>query len=225
MLRGGPARTGAPESTSLLPAERLCSQRFRTNEEDRLNSIPAARMCGRGRAPGSRQDITSAERGLWSRISTSSTTFRSSTCRGALFSYDSCSRLRWPLRPTMGYLHEQDPLLISNTNNYVVSASHPGGFGRARGHLQLRKFNPFLEGGPGADFLPSATPAQLRWMQSSRPNLAACTEAVSLRDPAQFDIPRVRGFFTKVPTFGDKEFTTTSGQHSTTPHWRGPITF
>ena len=164
-------------------------------------------------AQESRQDISVSGIGLIEPFVASSTNVQvhSNTAYGALASY------RFMLTPSSA-LEANYGITYQNKINYYVNPNHyqvltrtqeiSGAYVRS---FTYRKFNPFVEAGPGAFiFLPirnSGTTTLDVKQQTSIGGLYG--GGIAYEISPSFDIrAEYRGFVTKVPTFGNTQFTT-----------------
>jgi opacity protein-like surface antigen len=166
-----------------------------------------------GRAQESRQDISLSGTGIIEPFIASSTDVQvhSDAGYGALVSY------RFMLTPSSA-LEANYGITYQNKINYYVNPTHIQVLTRTQEmsaayvrSFTFRKFNPFVEAGPGAlIFLPirnSQTTSLDVKQQTSIGGLYGAGIAYEISP--SFDIrAEYRGFVTKVPTFGDSQFTT-----------------
>ena len=166
-----------------------------------------------GRAQESRQDISISGTGLIEPYIGSSTDVyvHSNYALGALASY------RFMLTPSSA-LEANYGITYQNKLNYYVNPNHYQVLTRTQEisaayvrSFTFRKFNPFLEAGPGAlIFLPirnSGTTILDAKQQTSVGGLYG--GGIAYEISPSFDIrAEFRGFVTKVPTFGNNQFTT-----------------
>jgi outer membrane immunogenic protein len=166
-----------------------------------------------GRAQESRQDISISGSALIEPFVASSTTVQvhSDTAFGALVSY------RFMLTPNSA-VEANYGITYANKINYYVNPNHYQVNTRTQEmsaayvrSFTFKKFNPFLEAGPGAFiFLPirnSATTSLDVKQQTSIGGLYG--GGIAYEISPSFDIrAEYRGFVTKVPTFGLSQFTT-----------------
>lgn len=212
----GPDRTGAPDSTSSLPAERLCSREV----QDRMKKIAIiafllAGCVAAGNAQESRQDISISGTALVEPFIASQTDVQvhSNYALGALASY------RFMLTPSSA-LEANYGITYQNTIKYVLP-QFPGGIKvltrtqeASAAYVRtfnFKKFNPFLEAGPGAlIFLPIRNTGTTSLDVKQQTAIGALYGGgVAYEISPSFDIrAEYRGFVTKVPTFGDTTFNT-----------------
>lgn len=166
-----------------------------------------------GRAQESRQDISLSGTGLIEPFMASSTDVQvhSTTAYGALLSY------RFMLTPSSA-LEANYGITYQNKINYYVNPLHIQVLTRTQEisaayvrSFTFKKFNPFLEGGPGAMiFLPirnSGTNTLDVKQQTGIGGLYGAGFAYEISP--SFDVrAEYRGFVTKVPTFGFNALTT-----------------
>jgi len=219
-FKRGPARTGAPELTSSLPAGRLRSREV----QDRMKKIALivfllAVCVAAGRAQESRQDVSISGMGIIEPFIASSTDVyvHSTTAYGALASYRFMLTPSSALEANYGITYQNKinysgPNLGNNggipgqptgidilTRNQEISAAYVRTF-------YFHKLNPFIEAGPGAMiFLPivnSGTRTLGAKQQTSVGGMYGAGFAYEISP--SFDIRgEFRSFVTKVPTFGD----------------------
>ncbi len=166
-----------------------------------------------GRAQESRQDISLSGSALIEPFKASSTDVQvhSTTAYGALVSYRFMLTPSSALEANYGITYQNKINFYVNPNHYQVltrtqeiSAAYVRSF-------TFKKFNPFVEAGPGAFiFLP------IRNSQTTSLDVKQQTAigglyggGIAYEISPSFDIrAEYRGFVTKVPTFGDTQFTT-----------------
>ena len=166
-----------------------------------------------GRAQESRQDISISGTGLIEPFIASSTDVQvhSTTGYGALASYRFMLTPSSALEANYGITYQNSITYYANPNTYPVltrtqeiSAAYVRTF-------NFRKFNPFLEAGPGAMiFLPIRNSGTKTLDVKQATGIGGMYGAgVAYEISPSFDIrAEYRGFITKVPTFGDSQFTT-----------------
>jgi len=167
-----------------------------------------------GRAQESRQDISISGTGLVEPYIASSTNVQvhSNTAEGALVSYRFMLTPSSAVEANYGITYQNKiHYLISNTNNYVVLTRTQEISGAYVRTFNFHKFNPFLEMGPGAlIFLPirnSGTTTLDAKQQTQLGGMYGGGFAYEISP--SFDIrAEFRGFVTKVPTFGNNQFST-----------------
>ena len=167
-----------------------------------------------GRAQESRQDISLSGTGLIEPFKASTTNVQVSANRafGGLLSY------RFMLTPTSaveanyGMTYENSiHYVISNTNHYLVNTRTQEISGAYVRSFVFKNFNPFLEGGPGAFiFLPIRNSGTTSLDVKQQTAVGGVFGAgIAYEISPSFDIrAEYRGWVTKVPTFGDSQFTT-----------------
>ncbi|MGA7858550.1 MAG: outer membrane beta-barrel protein [Terracidiphilus sp.] len=166
------------------------------------------------RAQESRQDVSLSGTALIEPFIASSTDVQvhSNTAYGALLSYRFMLTPSSALEANYGITYQNKmSFLISNTNNYQVLIRTQEISGAYVRSFTYRKFNPFVEAGPGAMiFLPirnSGTTSLDVKQQTSVGGMYGAGIAYEISP--SFDIrAEYRGFVTKVPTFGDTQFNT-----------------
>jgi hypothetical protein len=166
-----------------------------------------------GRAQESRQDISISGTGLIEPFIASSTDVQvhSTPAYGALVSYRFMLTPSSALEANYGITYQNSITYYANPNTYPVltrtqeiSAAYVRTF-------NFRKFNPFLEAGPGAMiFLPIRNSGTKTLDVKQATGIGGMYGAgVAYEISPSFDIrAEYRGFITKVPTFGDSQFTT-----------------
>jgi len=165
------------------------------------------------RAQESRQDISVSGSALVEPFVASSTDVQvhSNAAYGALLSYRFMLTPSSALEANYGITYENkinfyvNPVHYQvNTRTQEISAAYVRSF-------TFKKFNPFVEAGPGAFiFLPirDATTTSLDVKQQTAIG-GLYGGGIAYEISPSFDIrAEFRGFVTKVPTFGDTEFTT-----------------
>jgi opacity protein-like surface antigen len=167
-----------------------------------------------GRAQESRQDVSLSGTAVIEPFMASSTDVQVSANRafGGLASY------RFMLTPTAaieanyGLTYENSiHYVISNTNHYLVNTRTQEISGAFVKSFVFKNLNPFVEAGPGAFiFLPirnSGTTSLDVKQQTEVGGLYGV--GIAYEVSPSFDIrAEYRGWVTKVPTFGDSQFTT-----------------
>jgi outer membrane immunogenic protein len=166
-----------------------------------------------GRAQESRQDISISGTALIEPFIASSTTVQvhSDTGYGALASY------RFMLTPSSA-LEANYGITYQNKINYYVNPNHYQVATRTQEisaayvrSFTFRKFNPFLEAGPGAFiFLPIRNSGTTNLDVKQQTSVGGLYGGgIAYEISPSFDIrAEYRGFVTKVPTFGLNQFTT-----------------
>ncbi|MFZ0744589.1 MAG: outer membrane beta-barrel protein [Terracidiphilus sp.] len=167
-----------------------------------------------GRAQESRQDISLSGTGIIEPFIASSTDVQvhSNAGYGAMLSYRFMLTPSSALEANYGIDYENKiRYLISNTNNYNVNTrTQEMSFAYVRS-FNFRKFNPFVEAGPGVlIFLPirDATTTDLDVKQQAGVG-GIYGAGIAYEISPSFDIrAEFRGYVTKVPTFGYSELDT-----------------
>jgi opacity protein-like surface antigen len=167
-----------------------------------------------GRAQESRQDISISGTGLVEPFIAASTDVQvhSNPAYGALVSY------RFQLTPSSaieanyGITYENSiKYLVSSTNTYRILTRTQEISGAYVRSFNFRKFNPFVEAGPGAMiFLPIRNSGTTTLDAKQATGIGAIYGAgFAYEISPSFDIRgEYRGFITKVPTFGVTSFAT-----------------
>jgi outer membrane immunogenic protein len=214
MLRVEPGGYGAPKSICPMPAPSLC----RGEVQNRMKKIAflvilLAATVAAGRAQESRQDISISGMGVIEPFRASSTTVQvdSTPAYGALLSY------RFMLTPTTA-LEGNYGITYQNSIGYYVNPVHykiltrtqevSGAFVKS---FVFKNLNPFVEAGPGAFiFLPIVNSGTTTLDAKQQIEIGGLFGAgVAYEISPSFDIrAEYRGWATKVPTFGNSEFTT-----------------
>jgi opacity protein-like surface antigen len=175
-----------------------------------------------GRAQESRQDISLSGIGLIEPFTASSTTVdvSSTPAYGALLSYRYMLTPSSALEANYGITY-QNSIHFTSPSFGVTYTGFPGGYkiltrtqeisGAFVKSFVVKNFNPFIEGGPvGLIFLPiinSGTTTLDSKQQTEVGGLFGAGFAYEISP--SFDIrAEYRGYVTKVPTFGDSQFTT-----------------
>jgi opacity protein-like surface antigen len=166
-----------------------------------------------GRAQESRQDVSLSGTGLIEPFIGSSTDVYVGANRafGALASY------RFMLTPSSafegnyGITYLNTVHFRTNPNNYKVATRTQEMSGAYVRTFNFRKFNPFVEAGPGAlIFLPVMNSGTTNKDVKQQTQIAAIYGAgIAYEVSPSFDIrAEYRGLVTKVPTFGNSQFNT-----------------
>jgi opacity protein-like surface antigen len=166
-----------------------------------------------GRAQESRQDVSLSGTGLIEPFIGSSTDVYVSANRafGGLASY------RFMLTPSSafegnyGITYQNTIHFRANPNNYKVLTRTQEMSGAYVRSFNFRKFNPFVEAGPGAlIFLPILNSGTTNKDVKQQTQMAAVYGAgIAYEISPSFDIrAEYRGLVTKVPTFNDAQFKT-----------------
>lgn len=166
-----------------------------------------------GRAQESRQDVSLSGTALIEPFTSSSTDVQvhSTTAFGALLSYRFMLTPSSALEANYGITYQNSLTYYANPNHYPVltrtqeiSAAYVRSF-------TFKKINPFVEGGPGAMiFLPIRNSGTGTLDVKQQTGIGGLYGAgIAYEVSPSFDIrAEYRGFVTKVPTFGDNQFTT-----------------
>jgi opacity protein-like surface antigen len=166
-----------------------------------------------GRAQESRQDISLSGFALIEPFMSSSTTVQvnSTPAYGALVSY------RFMLTPSSA-LEANYGITYQNSIGYYVNPNHYKILTRTQEisaafvkSFVFKNFNPFVEGGPaGLIFLPIVNSGTTTLDAKQQTEVGALFGAgFAYEISPSFDIrAEYRGYVTKVPTFGDAQFTT-----------------
>ena len=166
-----------------------------------------------GRAQESRQDISISGTGLIEPFIASSTDVQvhSTPAYGALVSYRFMLTPSSALEANYGITYQNSITYYANPNtNHVLTRTQEISAAYVR-TFNFRKFNPFLEAGPGAMiFLPIRNSGTKTLDVKQATGIGGMYGAgVAYEISPSFDIrAEYRGFITKVPTFGDSQFTT-----------------
>jgi outer membrane immunogenic protein len=167
-----------------------------------------------GRAQESRQDISLSGISIIEPFIASSTGVQvhSSAGYGGLLSYRFMLTPSSALEANYGIVYENKfHYVISNTNNYDVnSRTQEISFAYVRS-FNYRKFNPFVEGGPGVMvFLPIRNSTTTSLDVKQQIGVGGLYGAgIAYEISPSFDIrAEYRGFVTKVPTFGYSQLDT-----------------
>jgi len=167
-----------------------------------------------GRAQESRQDVSISGIGLVEPFISSSTDVQVSSnyALGALASYRFMLTPSSAIEANYGITYQNKiHYVISNTNNYLVNTRTQEVSGAYVRTFNFRKFNPFVEAGPGAYiFLPIRNSGTTSLDVKQQTAIGAIYGAgVAYEISPSFDIrAEFRGMITKVPTFGYTQFTT-----------------
>ena len=166
-----------------------------------------------GRAQESRQDISLSGTGLIEPFTASSTTVQvhSTTAYGAMLSY------RFMLTPTSA-IEANYGITYQNSLGYYVNPNHYKVLTRTQEisaayvrSFVFKNYNPFVEGGAGGFiFLPIRNSGTTSLDVKQQTQVGAIFGAgIAYEVSPSFDIRvEYRGWVTKVPTFGDTQFTT-----------------
>jgi len=166
-----------------------------------------------GSAQESRQDISLSGSAIIEPFIASSTDVQvhSNTAYGALLSYRFMLTPSSALEANYGITYQNKIHYYVNPNNYQVATRTQEISAAYVRSFTFRKFNPFVEAGPGAlIFLPirnSGTTSLDVKQQTGVGGMYGAGFAYEISP--SFDIrAEYRGFVTKVPTFSDTQFTT-----------------
>ena len=166
-----------------------------------------------GRAQESRQDISLSGTGIIEPFIASSTDVQvhSTPAYGALLSYRFMLTPSSALEANYGITYQNSITYYANPNHYPVLTRNEEISAAYVRSFTFRKFNPFVEAGPGIFiFLPirnSGTKTLDAKQQVAVGGLYGAGVAYEISP--SFDIrAEYRGFVTKVPPFGNTQFTT-----------------
>jgi opacity protein-like surface antigen len=166
-----------------------------------------------GRAQESRQDISISGIGLIEPFMASSTDVQvhSTYALGALASYRFMLTPSSALEANYGITYQNKINFYVNPNDYnVVTRTQEFSVAYVR-TFNFRKYNPFVEGGPAAIiFLPVQNAGTQTLDVKQQSAIGAMYGAgIAYEISPSFDIrAEYRSYVTKVPTFGDTQFTT-----------------
>jgi outer membrane immunogenic protein len=169
-----------------------------------------------GRAQESRQDISISGTGLVEPFISASTGVQvhSNAAYGALISYRFMLTPSSALEANYGITYNNKiNYVISNTNHYQVNTRNQEISVAYVRSFNFRKFNPFLEAGIGTNiFLPIRNSKTTILDVKQQFDLGGLYGAgIAYEISPSFDIrAQYRGFYTKVPTFGNSQFATGS---------------
>jgi opacity protein-like surface antigen len=166
-----------------------------------------------GRAQESRQDISLSGTSLIEPFKASSTDVQvhSNTAYGALISYRFMLTPNSALEANYGITYQNKINYYVNPNHYQVNTRTQEISAAYVRSFTFKKFNPFVEAGPGAYiFLPIRDSATTNLDVKQQTAIGGLYGAgIAYEISPSFDIrAEYRGFVTKVPTFGDSQFTT-----------------
>jgi len=166
-----------------------------------------------GRAQESRQDVSLSGFALIEPFMSSSTTVEvnSTPAYGALVSYRFMLTPSTALEANYGITYQNSIGYYVNPNHYKILTRTQEISGAFVKSFVFKNLNPFVEAGPaGLIFLPivnSGTTTLDAKQQTEVGGLAGA--GVAYEVSPSFDVRlEYRGFITKVPTFGDSQFTT-----------------
>jgi outer membrane immunogenic protein len=214
MLRAARGEIRRALINNLVASRRLSSREV----QDRMKKIAQiafllAVCVAAGRAQESRQDISLSGTSLIEPFKASSTDVQvhSNAAYGALLSY------RFMLTPSSA-LEANYGITYKNKINYYVNPNHYQVNTRTQEisvayvrSFTFKKFNPFVEAGPGAYiFLPIRNSGTTNLDVKQQTSIGGLYGGgIAYEISPSFDIrAEYRGFVTKVPTFGDSQFTT-----------------
>jgi opacity protein-like surface antigen len=166
-----------------------------------------------GRAQESRQDISISGTALIEPFVASSTDVQvhSTTAYGGLLSYRFMLTPTSALEANYGITYQNSLTFYANPNHYpVLTRTQEISFAYVRS-FTFKKFNPFVEAGPGAMiFLPIRNSGTGTLDVKQQTGIGGLYGAgIAYEISPSFDIrAEYRGFVTKVPTFGDTQFST-----------------
>jgi outer membrane immunogenic protein len=169
-----------------------------------------------GRAQESRQDISISGTGLIEPFISSSTGVQvhSNTAYGALLSYRFMLTPSSAIEANYGLTYNNKiNYTISNTNHYQVNTRNQEISAAYVRSFNFRKFNPFVEVGIGTNiFMPIRNSKTTSLDVKQQFDLGGLYGAgIAYEISPSFDIrAQYRGFYTKVPTFGNDQFATGS---------------
>jgi len=166
-----------------------------------------------GRAQESRQDISLSGMGLIEPFRASSTNVQVSANRafGALASYRFMLTPTSALEANYSITYQNSIHFWANPNNYKVNTRTQEISAAYVRSFVFKNFNPFVEAGPGAFvFLPIRNLATTSMDVKQQVEVGGIYGAgIAYEISPSFDIrAEYRGWVTKVPTFGDTQFTT-----------------
>jgi opacity protein-like surface antigen len=166
-----------------------------------------------GRAQESRQDVSLSGTALIEPFIASSTTVQvhSTTAYGGLVSYRFMLTPSSALEANYGITYQNSITYYANPNYYpILTRTQEASVAYVRS-FTFRKFNPFVEAGPGAFiFLPIRNSGTKSLDVKQQTQIGAIYGAgVAYEISPSFDIrAEFRGMVTKVPTMGDTQFAT-----------------
>jgi opacity protein-like surface antigen len=165
------------------------------------------------RAQESRQDISLSGMGLIEPFMASSTTVQvnSTTAYGALLSYRYMLTPSIALEANYGITYQNSIGYYVNPNHYKILTRNEEISGALVKSFVFKNLNPFVEAGPaGLIFLPivNSGTTTLDAKQQTQVGLLG-GGGIAYEVSPSFDIrAEYRGYFTKVPTFDNNQFTT-----------------
>lgn len=206
--------SGAPESTSSMPAGWLCSREV----QDRMKKIAIFAIllfacAAAGRAQESRQDISLSGTGLIEPFRASTTDVQVSANRafGVLASYRFMLTPTSALEANYSITYANQIHIWANPNNYKVNTRTEEISGAYVRSFVYKNFNPFVEAGPGAFiFLPIRNSGTTSLDVKQQTEIGGIYGGgIAYEISPSFDIrAEYRGWITKVPNFGDSQFNT-----------------
>src|SRR5579863_6618521 len=166
-----------------------------------------------GRAQESRQDISLSGSVLIEPFVASSTTVQvhSNAAWGGLVSYRFMLTPNSAVEANYGITYENKINYYVNPNHYQVNTRTQELSAAYVRSFTYKKFNPFLEAGPGAYiFLPIRNSGTTNIDVKQQTSIGGLYGGgIAYEISPSFDIrAEYRGFVTKVPTFGDSQFNT-----------------
>jgi outer membrane immunogenic protein len=166
-----------------------------------------------GRAQESRQDVSLSGSALIEPFIASSTTVQvhSNAAYGALLSYRFMLTPNSALEANYGITYQNKINFYVNPNHYQVNTRTQEISAAYVRSFTYRKFNPFVEAGPGVFiFLPIRNSGTTNLDVKQQTSVGGLYGAgIAYEISPSFDIrAEFRGFVTKVPTFGDNQFST-----------------
>jgi opacity protein-like surface antigen len=166
-----------------------------------------------GRAQESRQDISLSGIALIEPVMASSTTVEvnSTPAYGALISYRFMLTPSSALEANYGITYQNSIGYYVNPNHYNILTRTQELSGAFVKSFVFKNFNPFVEAGPaGLIFLPIVNSGTTTLDAKQQTEVGGLFGAgIAYEISPSFDIrAEYRGYVTKVPTFGDSQFTT-----------------
>jgi outer membrane immunogenic protein len=166
-----------------------------------------------GRAQESRQDISISGTSLIEPFKASSTDVQvhSNAAYGALVSYRFMLTPNSALEVNYGITYQNKINYYVNPNHYQVNTRTQEISAAFVRSFTYKKFNPFVEAGPGAYiFLPIRNSGTTNIDVKQQTSIGGLYGGgIAYEISPSFDIrAEYRGFVTKVPTFGDNQFST-----------------
>jgi outer membrane immunogenic protein len=164
-------------------------------------------------AQESRQDVSLSGTALIEPFMASSTTVQvhSTTAYGAVLSYRFMLTPNSALEASYGMTYQNSIGYYVNPNNYKVLTRTQEISGAYVRSFVFKNWNPFVEAGPGAFiFLPIRNSGTTNLDVKQQTEVGGVYGAgIAYEVSPSFDIrAEYRGWVTKVPTFGDSQFTT-----------------